>query len=142
MSGDMIQKPPETDPAPEGNANTAVAWFRFFIWLMPTALVVVLSMLLTWIFLSLGKRGMFSGWQDAGAFGIVFWLAGAMVGTLGLGYLDARLKRQQQRISRDNDRFDDGWHVLKFFLLQLALVPFLSVAVAIVMGIVARAAGR
>ncbi|MBX3740626.1 MAG: hypothetical protein KF712_06520 [Akkermansiaceae bacterium] len=62
-----------------------------------------------------------------------------MVGTLGLGYFDARLKRQQEKISRENDRSDDGWHVLKFFLLQLALVPCLMLVVFVVMGMVARA---
>lgn len=134
----MIHEPPESDPAPQGSGNTAVGWFRVFLWLMPTALVAGLAILMAWAFVSLGKRGVFNASEGVEGFLVVLWMAGSMTGVLGLGYLDARLKRQQERISRENDRFDDGWHVLKFFLLQILLVPFLGFAVLLVMGMVLR----
>ncbi|WAC19927.1 hypothetical protein OVA24_00860 [Luteolibacter sp. SL250] len=135
----MIHEPSQSDPAPQGEGNAAVAWFRVFVWLMPTAFVAGLAMLVAWVFISLAKRGGFNGSQGAEGFVIVLWMVGSMVGVLGLGHLDARLKRHQQKISREDDRFDDGWHVLKFFLLQILVVPCLVFVVVVVIGMMARA---
>jgi|GEM_PF-3914769 len=142
MPGDMIQEPPQTDPAPEDNGNAGVAWLRVFVWIMPTAFVAGLILLMSLAFFALLKLGVTASFREAQGFIVLFWMIGSMVGILGLGYLDARLKRQQGRVSQADDRFDDGWHVLKFFLFQLALVPCLSLTVFAVMEMVARLAGR
>jgi hypothetical protein len=135
----MPQESPQTDPAPESSGNAAVGWLRFLVWLMPTALVPGLILLMSGAFVLLRKLGVTGNFQDAKGFVILFWMIGSMVGTLGLGYFDARMKRQQEKISRENDRPHDGLHVLKFFLLQLALVPSLMLVVFVVMEMVAPA---
>ncbi|RYD38480.1 MAG: hypothetical protein EOP87_01500 [Verrucomicrobiaceae bacterium] len=141
-SGDMIQEPLQTDPPPKGNGNAGVEWIRVFAWIMPTAFVWGFVVLMGLGFALLRRWGVIIDFRDAQGFLVVFWVAGSIVGVLGIGYLDARLKRQQGRISQADDRFDDGWHVLKFFLFQLALIPILSITVSTLIWMVAPLAGR
>lgn len=138
----MIQEPPQSDTLSEGSGSAAFVWFRIFLWIMPTSLVWGLVVIIGWGIVLLRRWSVVSDFRETQGFLAVFGLTGSIVGVLVIAYLDARLKRQQKKISQTHGQFDDAKHVLKFFLFQLALIPCISLNAFAVMEIVSRAAGR
>jgi hypothetical protein len=133
----MNEGPPQADSKPESNGNAAVVWLRFFVWLMPAALIPGLLLLVVGTFFVIQKLGIPSNFREVPNV-VILLCIGFTVGTLALGYFDSKLKRQHEMISQDNDRSSDGWHMLKFFFVQLLLAPFLLFALAGILSMIAQ----
>ena len=97
----MTERPPK---------NPAIAWFRFFIWLMPTVVCALLfSLMLVMRF----------------AASPLFMIA-AVAATFGLGYFDGNLKCQQQQLDQSQEKGLKQLHAIKFLIAQVLVIPALG----------------
>lgn len=103
---------PNAPLVPQGNRYPG--FLRFLVWLMPTMITVGLTVLL-------GFAPVHGPLVEIIAIVAVI----ITTGIIGLGFFDSKLKRQQHHIPQTK-RGHDGKHVLKFFLLQLLIIPALS----------------
>lgn len=113
---------PEVPSSPQGSQNTGC--LRFFVWLMPTMMVLGLAFLIS---VAANQFRMYTKSEDM----IVVLIVISIPGILGIGYFDSKLKRQQYRIPQ-NQQGHDSMHVIKFFLLQLLIMP--AIAFALILG--------
>ena len=106
----MDPDPSETSaPSPDPPKNAAKAWLRFFVWLTPS----VLAVLLVPVCLSVGTGA--TG-RDLGP---LLWFIGLVGGTYGIGWYDSMLSYRRLKDGRPNS----ATHAFVFTLLQILIVP-------------------
>jgi hypothetical protein len=95
--------------------NRAIGWYRFMLWVMPTCVA------LTTAFGSVWASGMWGVNVDLLVLG---WFVLNSLATVGLAVFEAKLRnRPDGPVSLKTDA-----GVIRFFLLQILIVPSLSLA--------------
>jgi len=102
--------------------NRAQAWFRVFLWLVPAGFAFTSAVGLVWLSIRAFPV------DDLILIGV--WLLLNLMFVIGAGWFDSQLSA---KVRSESDKVSD--EVMSFFMLQLFLVPVLSIAMAVILGI-------
>ena len=90
--------------------NRALTWLRVIVWIVPSALVPSVAILIP------------ANLHFPKSTGPYLWAA-SLLAVVALGYYDARLFAQQRRMSPDDARRPIMRRVIVFCLAQIVIVP-------------------
>ncbi len=95
--------------------NRAQAWFRVFLWILPAGFAVASGIGV--------DRLKIAYFPDQALVGTMIWFVLNFIFVIGSGWFDSQLSvRARSEVGGSADR------IMRFFLLQLFLIPVLSLA--------------
>lgn len=94
--------------------NRGIIWYRVMLWLMPTCIAGTTAI-----------AGTLLGFS--GELPLIIWTLLNVASIFGVGVFEAKLKSRPNRV----ETFNTDLGVIRFFLLQLLIIPSLSIALVV-----------
>jgi len=99
--------------------NSAIGWYRFMLWMMPTCVAITSGFGFGWLANSMRIR--------SGESVLLGWLVFNIAAAAGIGYFQAKLESPRWR---GVDGQVQPGRVVNFVLLQVLIVPVMSCVIA------------
>jgi hypothetical protein len=98
--------------------NRAIGWYRFMLWMMPTAVAITSA-------IGIGSLSNWMRWR--GDLPLLLWFVVNIAAAIGIGIFEVKLERPSrpgQVVQPESSK------VVKFVMLQFLVVPVMSCVIA------------